>query len=347
MKNVLLVLLARPAVAMLLLFSLLVSGDVFSQQAGPAVVQVTQMPGVHDPVMIRQDSLYYIFCTGFGISIWSSSNMKDWRPERPVFSKPPQWAVEAIPGFRGHVWAPDISYHNGMYYLYYAVSAFGKNTSCIGLAVNKTLHTDAPDYKWEDLGKVIQSVPGRDMWNAIDPNLAMDEKGAAWLAFGSFWNGIKLVKLGEDLRTVAQPEKWYTLAARPRNYILPDTAAGDAAIEAPFIFHRNGFYYLFVSFDYCCRGEKSTYKMVAGRSEKIQGPYLDREGTPMLLGGGSLVLEGDKNWNGVGHNAVVSFDGTDWLIFHGYDANDHGRSKLRMEKLGWRNDWPLVQRTAE
>ncbi len=301
-------------------------------------------PPVHDPVMIRQDSVYYVFCTGFGISSFSSVDMKNWRQERPVFDKPPQWAVEAVPGFRGHIWAPDISYHNGKYYLYYAVSAFGKNTSCIGLAVNKTLHRDSPDYRWEDLGKVIQSVPGRDMWNAIDPNLEMDEQGTGWLAFGSFWDGIKLVKMSADLRTVAQPERWYTIAARPRNPVLPDSVAGDAAIEAPFLFRKDKYYYLFVSFDYCCRGEKSTYKMMVGRSEKIQGPYLDRDGTPMTLGGGSTVLEGDKNWNGVGHNAVVSFDGVDWLIFHGYDANDKGRSKLRIEKLNWFNGWPVVAR---
>jgi arabinan endo-1,5-alpha-L-arabinosidase len=301
---------------------------------------------VHDPVMIRQDSTFYIYCTGFGISVWSSKDLREWKKEPPVFARPPQWAVDAVPGFRGHIWAPDISYRNGMYYLYYAVSAFGKNTSCIGVAVNKTLDPGSPDYKWEDQGKVVQSVPGRDQWNAIDPNLAMDEKGTPWLAFGSFWGGIKLVRLNDGLGSVAQPEQWYTIAARPRNKAVPDSSAGDAAIEAPFIFTKNGWYYLFVSFDYCCRGEKSTYKMMVGRSEKIQGPYLDREGVPMLQGGGSLVLEGDKNWYGVGHNAVVSADGVDWLVFHGYDAADHGRSKLRLEQLDWKDGWPVVRKAA-
>jgi arabinan endo-1,5-alpha-L-arabinosidase len=305
--------------------------------------QTTTVPA-HDPVMIRQDSVYYTFFTGFGISVWSSVNRRDWRHEPPVFDKPPQWAVDAIPGFKGHIWAPDISFHNGKYYLYYAVSAFGKNTSCIGVAVNKTLHRESKDYKWEDLGKVIQSVPGRDQWNAIDPNLAMDEKGIPWLAFGSFWDGIKLVRLNEDLRSPAEPQQWVTIASRPRNRLIPDSAAGDAAIEAPFIFKKNNYYYLFVSFDYCCRGEKSTYKMVVGRSQKIQGPYLDKDGTPMVQGGGSLVLEGDKNWNGVGHNAVVSFEDGDFLVFHGYDANDKGRSKLRVQRLAWVNDWPVVLR---
>jgi len=142
---------------------------------------------VHDPVIIRQDSNYYIFCTGQGITVFSSEDRKHWKQEKPVFNKPPQWAVDAIPGFKGHIWAPDISYHNHQYYLYYAVSAFGKNTSCIGLATNKTLDPSSKDFKWMDHGKVIQSVPGRDMWNAIDPNLIMDENKTPWLVFGSLW----------------------------------------------------------------------------------------------------------------------------------------------------------------
>jgi arabinan endo-1,5-alpha-L-arabinosidase len=304
----------------------------------------TNIP-VHDPVMIKQDSTYYVFCTGFGISMWSSANMKDWKQEKPVFNKAPQWAVDAIPGFKGHIWAPDISYHNGRYYLYYAVSAFGKNTSCIGLAVNKTLNTASADYKWEDLGKVIQSVPGRDMWNAIDPNLITGDDGTPWLSFGSFWNGIKLVKLTNSLTAVAEPQEWYTVASRKRDSQLPDSIAGDAAIEAPFIFKKGKFYYLFVSFDYCCRAEKSTYKMVVGRSEKIIGPYSDKNGTLMTTGGGSLVLEGDKNWYGVGHNAVYNFDGHDYLIFHGYAAADKGKSKLRIETLDWdAQGWPVISK---
>jgi arabinan endo-1,5-alpha-L-arabinosidase len=298
---------------------------------------------VHDPVMIKQDSVYYLFCTGRGISVWSSKNLTSWKREKPVFDTLP-WAVQTIKGFRNHIWAPDISYHNGLYYLYYSVSAFGKNTSCIGVATNKTLHPGSPDFKWTDHGKVIQSVPGRDMWNAIDPNLAVDEKGTPWLVFGSFWNGMKLVKLNNDRRSVAQPEQWYTVASRPRNYILPDSVAGDAAIEAPFIYKKDNYYYLFVSFDYCCRGEKSTYKMMVGRAPRIEGPYVDGDGIPMNSGGGSLVLEGDKNWNGVGHNAVVNINGEDHLIFHAYDAGDNGRSKLRIEKITWRNGWPAIAR---
>src|SRR6185312_480248 len=310
---------------------------------GNAQTLQTDVP-VHDPAIIKADGVYYVFCTGQGISVWSSADMKSWKAEKPVFDRAPAWAVKAVPGFRGHIWAPDISLHNGLFYLYYAVSAFGKNTSCIGLATNKTLNPASPDFKWVDHGKIIQSVPGRDMWNAIDPNAIDDENGSHWLAFGSFWNGIKLAKLDSSRTALAEPETWYQLAGRKRNRVLPDSVAGDAAIEAPFIFKKGNYYYLFVSFDYCCRGEKSTYKMMLGRSEKIMGPYADRDGVPMNLGGGSLLMEGDADWYGVGHNTVITDNRTDCLVFHGYDAHDHGKSKLLIKKLNWFNGWPHVAR---
>ncbi|MBC8083523.1 MAG: arabinan endo-1,5-alpha-L-arabinosidase [Hymenobacter sp.] len=299
----------------------------------------------HDPVLIRQNGTYYMFCTGRGIASWSSKDMKTWKREQPVFAEAPAWAVQAIPGFKDNsIWAPDISLHNGVYYLFYSVSAFGKNTSCIGLATNKTLDPAAPNYKWEDKGRVIQSVPGRDMWNAIDPNLIRDAAGTPWLTFGSFWSGMKLVRLRPDLTAPAQPEQWRTLASRPRDPRLTDSLPGDAAIEAPFLFRHGAYYYLFTSFDYCCRGPQSTYKMVVGRSKTLAGPYLDKAGTGLEQGGGTLVLAGDQNWYGVGHNSVYTFDSSDYLVFHAYDAADKGRSKLRIEKLGWDPEgWPVVQ----
>lgn len=299
---------------------------------------------VHDPVMIRQGDTYYLYCTGFGISAWSSPDMEQWERLPPVFSEPPGWAKEEVPGFRGHIWAPDISLRDGVYYLYYSVSTFGKNLSCIGLATNTTLDPADPDYKWTDWGMVVKSVPGRDLWNAIDPNWVGDEAGNPWLTFGSFWRGMKLFRLNDSMDAPAEPQEWYTIAARPRDVYTDDREAGEGAIEAPFIFRKNGFYYLFVSFDYCCRGIESTYKIMAGRSEQVTGPYLDRRGRDMLRGAGTLVLEGDSHWPGVGHNAVCTFDGQDYLIYHAYDASDNGRSKLKIDRIRWDEEgWPVVE----
>lgn len=269
--------------------------------------------------------------------------MKNWKFEKPVFDKAPQWAVEAIKGYNGHTWAPDILYHNGLYHLFYSCSAFGKNTSAIGHATNPTLDPSSPDFKWTDHGKVIQSVPNRDMWNAIDPNIIIDEDGTSWMTFGSFWDGIKLVKLTPDLNGVAQPEEWHSLCRRPRSFDLPEDEAGDGAVEAPFIMKHGEYYYLFVSFDYCCRGLKSNYKVMVGRSKTVTGPYLDKEGKALNRGGGSLVVQGNKDYAGVGHNAAYHLDGKDYFIFHAYSVAEEGAPKLIIREMTWTPDgWPIV-----
>lgn len=298
---------------------------------------------VHDPVMIKEGNTYYLFCTGMGISAYSSPDMINWKREKPVFDAPPQWAVDQIPSYKGHTWAPDIIFHDGLYYLYYSVSAFGKNTSSIGVATTKKLDPEHKDFKWTDHGKVVQSVPGRDLWNAIDPNIVIDETQQPWMVFGSFWGGMKLVKLNRNMKEVAQPEEWYTVAKRARDFKTDDYDAGEASIEAPFIFKKNNYYYLFVSFDFCCRGKESTYKVMVGKSEKIQGPYVDKAGTRLDQGGGTLVVQGNKLWPGVGHNSAYTFDGTDYLVFHAYDASDEGKPKLKIEKIQWdEKGWPIV-----
>jgi arabinan endo-1,5-alpha-L-arabinosidase len=299
---------------------------------------------VHDPVMIKQDSLYYLFCTGRGISIHRSSDLYHWKRVGRVFESPPEWAMQAVPGFRGHIWAPDIFYADGTYFLYYSVSSFGKNTSCIGVVTNKTLHPDDPDYHWTDHGKVIESIPFRDDWNAIDPNVIMEEDGSAWMVFGSFWSGIKLVRLTPDLLQIQkEPQEWRALARRPRSPDIPLDQAGDGAIEAPFIVRRNQHYFLFVSFDYCCRGVNSNYKIMVGRADNIRGPYLDHENVPMLEGGGSLLLGGNERWPGLGHCAVFHEAGQDWLVYHAYDAENEGRMTLRIQQLNWDEaGWPVV-----
>lgn len=302
-----------------------------------------ERPITHDPVVAKQGDTYYLFCTGPGITSFTSKDLKSWTQAAPVFAEQPKWAKDVAPGFNGHIWAPDITLHNGTYYLYYSVSAFGKNTSAIGLTTNKTLNPTDENYKWEDQGIVIQSVPNRDLWNAIDPNLIFDENGTPWLAFGSFWSGLKMFKLNEDLKTVAQPQEWYPIASRDRSQGLPDADAGDAAIEGPFIFKKEDYYYQFLSWDYCCRGEESTYKLVVGRSKSVTGPYVDKEGKELINGGGSLVIEGNKNWYGVGHNSVFTFDGIDYTFMHGYDASDKALPKLIVKEITWVNGWPTVE----
>ena len=329
----------------LLFLSLVVTKEIYPlpPEKHSSVIPTSKVM-THDPVLAKQGDTYYLFATGQGISVMSSKDRKNWKFGKPVFDKAPQWAVEAIKGYHGHTWAPDIIYHHGLYHLFYSCSAFGKNTSAIGHATNPTLDPSSPDFKWTDHGKVIQSVPHRDMWNAIDPNVIIDENGTPWMSFGSFWDGIKLVKLTLDLNGVAQPEEWHSLCRRPRTFDLPEEEAGDGAVEAPFIMKHGDYYYLFVSFDYCCKGLDSNYKVMVGRAKTVTGPYLDKEGKALNRGGGSLVIQGNKDYAGVGHNAAYHLDGKDYFICHAYSVAEEGAPKLIIREMTWTSDgWPIVQ----
>lgn len=299
-----------------------------------------QHPGVHDPVMIKEGDTYHLFCTGRGITHLTSTDLKTWSMQKPVIQQTPGWVKEYLPDFRNSYWAPDILYYQGRYHLFYSCSAFGKNTSMIGHASSTTLDSTAV---WTDLGMVVKSVPGKTNWNAIDPNVIVDEEGTPWMDFGSFWGGIQLVRMKKDLSGLAQPETFKTICSRPRNAGLAEADPGNGAVEAPFIFRHGKYFYLFPSYDFCCRGLQSNYNVVVGRSKKVTGPYLDMNGKSLESGGGTVVLEGDEQFAAAGHCAICRFDNTDYLIAHGYSKADNGASKLIVRVIEWDTQgWPVL-----
>lgn len=305
--------------------------------------QDTRPIRVHDPVVAKEGGTYYLFNTGRGIGVYTSKDLQKWEPGEAVFGEKPEWTDSVVSDFKNHIWAPDIIKKGDTWYLYYSVSSFAKNTSAIGVATNTTLDPKKENYEWKDHGIVVQSIPDRDMWNAIDPNIIYDKSDTPWMAFGSFWNGLKMVKLAENLTEIATPEEWRTIARRERSFELDNKDPGDAALEAPFIFKKGDWYYQFLSWDLCCRGENSTYKIVVGRSKDATGPYVDQSGKPLNEGGGTLVLQGNEKWYGAGHNSVYHFNGKDYMFFHAYDANDDGSPKLGIKEIKWLDGWPTVE----
>lgn len=323
--------------------------NTLSAAIAPAALRAAAAPAysadirIHDPVMIRENGTYYLFGTGRGIASFSSKDLRTWKQEPPVFDQSPAWTSGVVAGFQGRFWAPDISLHDGTYYLYYSVSTGGKITSAIGVATNRTLDRASRDFKWIDHGIVVQSVPYRDLWNAIDPQLIVGDDGTPWLAFGSFWAGLRLVKLAADRLHIAEPQEWRSLAKRERSVLIDDAEPEPASIEAPFIFRKGGYYYLFASWDHCCRGVNSDYKVVVGRAKDLRGPYLDANDERMDKGGGTPVVAGNKRWPGVGHNSVYTFDGQDYFVTHAYDGKDRGWSKLKILEMKWDADgWPVL-----
>ena len=319
-----------------------------------ATAQVIPVAGdtefVHDPAIIKDGDTWYLFSTGAGperkgeIPIRCSKDLHEWKKCGHVFDAIPEWIKKESPETK-ELWAPDLSYFNGEFHLYYAFSVFGKNISGIALLTNKTLDPSSPHYHWNDQGLVLRSRP-EDDFNAIDPNLVFDKEGRAWLSFGSFWSGIKMRRIDPKTGKLSTKDtKLYSLATRKRPENPPPNPPGLPgnwqAIEAPFIVHHDGYFYLFVSFDLCCRGTKSSYKTMIGRAKDVTGPYLDADGAPMIEGGGTPLLVGNQRWFGPGGESVLLQKDGDIMVFHAYDATT-GHPWLHISKMTWENGWPQV-----
>ncbi len=342
----------RRPIAIVLAICLFATVPTFGKDKPENIPQVVKVEGdveyTHDPSIAKDGDTWYLFGTANGpgrdgeLPIRCSQALHIWKRCGNVFDKIPQWINKESPETK-ELWAPDISYFNGEYHLYYAFSAFGKNTSGIALLTSKTLNPKSPDFHWVDRGLVLQSRV-EDDFNAIDPNLVLDEKGQAWLSFGSFWTGIKMRRI--DPKTgLLSPEdtKLYSLAKRKRPDNPPPNPPGLPgnwqAIEAPFIIHHADYYYLFVSFDLCCRGTKSDYKTMVGRSHSVTGPYVDAEEVPMMEGGGTGQLLGNARWLGPGGESLLQQKNGDIIVFHAYDGKS-GTPSLQISTIAWVDGWP-------
>ncbi len=312
--------------------------------AAPVMAQAVQpeMSGdirIHDPSIVEIDGKCAAFYTGQeggvyrgAIRVKTSEDCLTWKEAGGIGKGLPKWVRQTL-GFQPpNIWAPSITEHAGRYYLYYSVSVFGINTSAIGLMTAETLDPDRPTEGWQDQGLVLASN-ARDDWNAIDPWRIDLADGRAFLVYGSFWTGIKMREL--------DPVSGMLIS---ENTPQIDLASRDGAgIEASSLIEHEGKFYLFVSFDQCCKALNSTYRMMVGRADAIEGPYLDKDGKPMLEGGGTELLARTDRFIGPGGQEVFELDGQLMLAYHYYDAEELGVSKLQIAPLRWTDDgWPAL-----
>jgi arabinan endo-1,5-alpha-L-arabinosidase len=177
---------------------------------------------------------------------------------------------------------------------------------------------------------VVRSNEG-DSFNAIDP-YRIDEPGGSWLVFGSWWDGIRLIPL--------DPASGLRLGNDPPIALASRQGKG---VEAASILHHGDWYYLFTSFDRCCRGTGSTYKIAVGRAADIAGPYLDRDGVALLEGGGTIMLQSEGDRRGPGGQEAFMVGDEPWLVYHYYDRKMYGLSKLQIAPLHFDAEgWPFL-----
>jgi arabinan endo-1,5-alpha-L-arabinosidase len=303
------------------------------------------LTGLHDPVIVREGDTYHVFGSGGwngkpGPTWRVSRDLAEWADNGSPFESIPAWAIKAIPTATS-MWAPDICFVDGLFRLYYSVSTGGSMNSVTGFATTPTLDRSSPRYGWTDHGLVIQTFEG-GIFNAIDSNFVIDRAGNHWLAFGSYWSGIKLIPL--DRQTGKRPagdDRMYSIAYRPA------PAGGDNPVEGSFIFTHGAYYYLFASYDYCCKKEQSNYYVAVGRSKDIWGPYLGKDGRSMMDGYGTAIIVerpwASTRWRGPGHCGLMHDRDRDLVVYHAYDVEHDSAPTLRLAELSWTADeWPVA-----
>jgi arabinan endo-1,5-alpha-L-arabinosidase len=305
-----------------------------SPYPAPAAVNVSYMApdsltiGIHDPSILNTGSSYDLFSTHGLIHEHQSTDLANFSDGGYALPAVPAW-TNNYTASSGDLWAPDVSSHNGEYWLYYAASIFGSINSAIGLAVSST---GAPG-TFIDSGNSIYTSANCLGANAIDPASVVDMSGNAWMAFGSWSSGIQIVPVNSNtgIPTGAACQQ---LAFHPSG----------TGIEGSYIYPHNGYYYLFASIDSCCQGVSSTYRIIVGRSTAITGPYIDRGGIALTQGGGTILLSAHGNVNGPGGESLFTDSNGAVLVYHYYDGNNNGDPALGINRLGWTSDdWPYVE----
>lgn len=293
--------------------------------------------GVHDPTMVRDGDTWYIFSTGWGIPIRSSPDLEHWEVTGSVFPDGlPGWVQQQVPDLRDDEisgWAPDVSKIEDTWHLYWSIGIFGTSKAVIGHATNVTLDPSNPDYTWVDQGPVVASGGSGSPTMAIDPTVATDAEGDRYMAWGSFGQGIMLQQLDPETGKLLAGSRAVNLARRDPFFL---------GIEGAHLVEKDGWWWLFVSFGFCCRGVNSSYSIHVGRSRAITGPYLDLAGVPMTANGGTTVTGSYSNVVGPGHGSVVENGDSLMLVHHFYDRNNGGKSTLLLRPLTWGPDgWPI------
>lgn len=244
-------------------------------------------------------------------------------------------ALPASPGWvgpGGELWAPDVVYRDGTFFLYYAASDTVAGGSAIGV-----LTSSSPLGPWTDSGApVVAPYGGR--W-LLDPEVITADN-TTYLYYGSYVGGVSVRELsGDGLSSIASTERPITI---------------DNRYEGTFIVARDGWFYLMASSTNCCAGPLTGYAVFAGRSRSPLGPFVDRDGVSLLatrVGGTPVLAQNGNRWIGTGHNSVITdYSGQQWIFYHAIDQYDpwvpgqvgYTRRQLLMDPLDWRGGWPTV-----
>lgn len=314
---------------------------------------------VHDPSCRKIGEYYYMYSTdaiyrenrkeahennvplGY-IQMRRSKDLVNWEflgwafPEIPAEAV--AWVKEKAEGKGAtNIWAPYmVDCGNGVFRLYYCVSAFGMNTSYIGMA-----EAHSPEGPWIQKGAVVRTDKSSAM-NAIDPSVITDNDGRLWMHYGSYFGGLYCVELDPATGLAKKADDQGHLVARRANWKKDN-------LEAPEIIRHEatGKYFLFQSYEPLM----TTYNVRVARADRAEGPFVDFNGLnvsdttnnfPILTA--PYSFDNHPGWVGTAHCGVFDDgEGNYFMAHQGRYAKDSGLMVLHLRQLFVTPDgWPVV-----
>jgi beta-xylosidase len=273
------------------------------------------LPGFNpDPSIVRVDGTYYLVTSTFeylpGLPVYRSTDLATWEQIGNVATRPEQVALADVPT-PGGVWAPTIRYQDGVFYVIVTVMLGGRG--CVVFTA-----TD-PAGPWSD-GTPIPAVDG------IDPDLAWDDDGTAYVTFAGFPHAIRQVRV--DLATGKALEDVRPLWA----------GTGRFAPEGPHLYRRGNDWYLLVAEGGTDRG----HAVSIARGPTPAGPWESNPANPVITATGT-----ENAVQNLGHADLVETpDGGTAMVLLGVRPVGFGTSfsplgrETFLAPVRWVDGWP-------
>jgi GH43 family beta-xylosidase len=287
------------------------------------IVAAASPGGSADPSVVYRDGYYY-YCRSLGnraVGIARASRLQDIGSAPMVVV----WTAVAGTAYRDEVWAPELQYLRGKWYVYFAASDGDNATHRMYV-----LEADSQDplAGWTFRGKI--AAPG-DAW-AID-GLAIESDGALYFV----WSGLRFesapfpqvlyIATMSDPRTIDGPR--HEIAAPDRAW----EQVGAALLEGPAVLYRGGRVHLAYSASASWTDDYALGLLTYAGGDILSAASWVKTNAP------SFSKRPDGGVYGPGHNAfVTSPDGTeDWIVYHGIDRAGGGweQRSVRAQSFGW------------
>ena len=291
-----------------------------------------------DPTVLRgADGRFYVYGTmgnGHHIQVASSPDLVAWQYHGEAL-EPPAWMGSAS-------WAPDVTFHGGLYFMYFDAMQQSSGVMCIAVATSASPLGPFRDARGAPL---FCSPPAPNNFAAIDPKSFDDAAtGRTLLYFGSDGAPISAVELAANRTALAPGAPPPFPPLRPLVTADPAQPYEGTLVEGAWLHQARGLYYLYYSGNNCC-SSGAHYAVMVARSAAAEGPFV-KIGNATGSGSNVILSEGPGgHFAAPGHNSVITDDaGSDFMLYHAYRAGDlAGPRMLLMDRITYDADgWPHV-----